>query len=126
MDAIKLNTMRDQPCQLPKLVPCCCAYGIAMKQGFLGLGWKVGGREIDKSKDNRASSLSVVKMKEVDDSDTGKLSDVGALGYQMIEGGPTSYAKLVTIESSRKSVNFRILLAPARNGADVAISLESV
>ncbi|GKB66414.1 putative reverse transcriptase domain-containing protein [Tanacetum coccineum] len=40
--------------------------------------------------------------------------------------GPTSYAKLVTREPGRKSVNFRILLTPARNGADVAISLESV
>ncbi|GKE28424.1 putative reverse transcriptase domain-containing protein [Tanacetum coccineum] len=35
-----------------------------------------------------------------------------------------SYAKLITGESSRKTVNFR--LSPARNGADVAISLESV
>ncbi|GJZ74398.1 retrotransposon protein, putative, ty1-copia subclass [Tanacetum coccineum] len=39
---------------------------------------------------------------------------------------PTSYAKLVTREPSRKSVNFRTLLAPAGSGADVAISLESV
>ncbi|GJS25033.1 hypothetical protein Tco_0453665 [Tanacetum coccineum] len=40
--------------------------------------------------------------------------------------GPTSYAKLVTVEPSRKSVNFLTLLAPEGNGADVAISLESV
>nr|GEZ44134.1 hypothetical protein [Tanacetum cinerariifolium] len=40
--------------------------------------------------------------------------------------GPASYAKLVTGEPSRKSVNFCILLAPAGNGPDVAISLESV
>ncbi|GJW90688.1 reverse transcriptase domain-containing protein [Tanacetum coccineum] len=40
--------------------------------------------------------------------------------------GPTSYAKLVTGEPSRKSVNFRTLLTPAGNEADVAISLESV
>ncbi|GKC27861.1 hypothetical protein Tco_1035155, partial [Tanacetum coccineum] len=39
--------------------------------------------------------------------------------------GPTSYAKLVTGEPSRKSVNFRTLLAPAGNGAHVVISLES-
>ncbi|GKC83605.1 hypothetical protein Tco_1139322, partial [Tanacetum coccineum] len=37
-----------------------------------------------------------------------------------------SYAKLITGEPSRKTVNFRTLLSPARNGADVAISLESV
>nr|GEX30331.1 hypothetical protein [Tanacetum cinerariifolium] len=36
--------------------------------------------------------------------------------------GPSSYAKLVTGEPSRKSVNFCILLAPAGNGPDVAIS----
>ncbi|GKD15346.1 putative reverse transcriptase domain-containing protein [Tanacetum coccineum] len=40
--------------------------------------------------------------------------------------GPTSYAKLVTKEPSMKSVNFRTLLAPAGNRADVVISLESV
>ncbi|GKD68432.1 reverse transcriptase domain-containing protein [Tanacetum coccineum] len=39
---------------------------------------------------------------------------------------PTSHAKLVTGESSRKSVNFRTLLAPAGNEDDVAISLHSV
>ncbi|GKD19335.1 hypothetical protein Tco_1208493 [Tanacetum coccineum] len=40
--------------------------------------------------------------------------------------GPTLYAKLVTGEQSRKSMTFRTLFAPAGNGADVAISLESV
>nr|GEY24690.1 putative reverse transcriptase domain-containing protein [Tanacetum cinerariifolium] len=40
--------------------------------------------------------------------------------------GPTPYAKLVTGEPSRKNVNFRTLLGPAGNRADVAISLESV
>ncbi|GKG19342.1 hypothetical protein Tco_0376441 [Tanacetum coccineum] len=37
-----------------------------------------------------------------------------------------SFAKLVTSEPSRKHVNFRTLLALSSNGADVAISLESV
>nr|GEV67233.1 hypothetical protein [Tanacetum cinerariifolium] len=40
--------------------------------------------------------------------------------------GTTSYAKLVNEKPSRKSVNFHALLALAGNGADVAISLESV
>ncbi|GJY62950.1 copia protein [Tanacetum coccineum] len=40
--------------------------------------------------------------------------------------GPTSYAKLVTSESSRKSVNFCTLTAPVGNGADVAIPLEYI
>ncbi|GKA46782.1 hypothetical protein Tco_0739665 [Tanacetum coccineum] len=40
--------------------------------------------------------------------------------------GPTSYAKLVTSESSRKSVNFRTFIAPGGNRYDVAIPLESI
>ncbi|GKF65732.1 hypothetical protein Tco_0192249 [Tanacetum coccineum] len=40
--------------------------------------------------------------------------------------GPTSYAKLVTEEPSRKSMNFHTLLAQEGNGVDVAILLESV
>nr|GEV54145.1 hypothetical protein [Tanacetum cinerariifolium] len=40
--------------------------------------------------------------------------------------GPTSYAKLVTGKPSRKSVNVRTLIAPAENGADVAILLVSI
>ncbi|GJS98198.1 zinc finger, CCHC-type containing protein [Tanacetum coccineum] len=44
----------------------------------------------------------------------------------LILSGPTSYAKLLTSEPSRKSVNFGTLIALARNEVDVAISLESV
>ncbi|GKA86329.1 retrotransposon protein, putative, ty1-copia subclass [Tanacetum coccineum] len=40
--------------------------------------------------------------------------------------GPGSFAKLVTGEPSRKTTNFRTLLWPAGNEADVAIFLESV
>ncbi|GJU15374.1 hypothetical protein Tco_1143340 [Tanacetum coccineum] len=39
---------------------------------------------------------------------------------------PTSYAKLVTGEPSRKSVNFRTLITPIENGADVAKPFESI
>ncbi|GKF95264.1 hypothetical protein Tco_0287999, partial [Tanacetum coccineum] len=38
----------------------------------------------------------------------------------------TSYAKLFTSESSRKSVNFRTLITPVGNRTDVVISLESI
>ncbi|GJX96974.1 pathogenesis-related leaf protein 4-like protein [Tanacetum coccineum] len=41
-----------------------------------------------------------------------------------IATGPVSYATLLNDNASRKSVNFRTLLAPAGNGADVAISKE--
>nr|GEU41862.1 retrotransposable element Tf2 [Tanacetum cinerariifolium] len=44
----------------------------------------------------------------------------------LIRSEPTSYAKLVIGEPSRKSVNFCTLIAPGGNGADVAISLESI
>ncbi|GJR48117.1 hypothetical protein Tco_1316220 [Tanacetum coccineum] len=40
--------------------------------------------------------------------------------------GTVSYAMLLKSETSRKSVNFHTLLSPAGNGADVAISIESV
>ncbi|GJX27972.1 hypothetical protein Tco_0236051 [Tanacetum coccineum] len=40
--------------------------------------------------------------------------------------GPTSYAKLVSGEASRKSLNFHILITHARNGADVVIPLDSI
>ncbi|GKC11044.1 hypothetical protein Tco_1007826 [Tanacetum coccineum] len=40
--------------------------------------------------------------------------------------GPVSFAKLVTREPRKKTVNFRTLLSPASNRSDVAISLESV
>ncbi|GJW72898.1 hypothetical protein Tco_0132268 [Tanacetum coccineum] len=55
----------------------------------------------------------------------GKESEGLNLSSNGIASSPSvSYAKLITGESSRKTVNFR--LSPARNGADVAISLESV
>nr|GEU86645.1 hypothetical protein [Tanacetum cinerariifolium] len=38
--------------------------------------------------------------------------------------GPTSYAKIVSDEPSRKSVNFHTLVAPAGNEAELAISVE--
>ncbi|GJW43656.1 hypothetical protein Tco_0072455 [Tanacetum coccineum] len=46
--------------------------------------------------------------------------------FAPIHLGPTSYAKLVTGEPSRKSVNFRTLITPMRNWTDVAIPLESI
>ncbi|GKA53485.1 beta-caryophyllene synthase [Tanacetum coccineum] len=46
--------------------------------------------------------------------------------FDPIRSRPTSYAKLVTGEPSRKSVNFRTLITPARNGVDVAVPLESI
>ncbi|GKA81269.1 zinc finger, CCHC-type containing protein [Tanacetum coccineum] len=42
------------------------------------------------------------------------------------KSGRTSYTKLVTSELSRKRVNFPTSITPVRNGADVAIPLESI
>nr|GEV45746.1 hypothetical protein [Tanacetum cinerariifolium] len=44
----------------------------------------------------------------------------------MMSPGPAPYAKLVTCEPSKKSVNFRTLITRVRNGANVAIPLESI
>nr|GEV70839.1 hypothetical protein [Tanacetum cinerariifolium] len=44
----------------------------------------------------------------------------------LISSGPTSYAKLVIGKPSRKSVNFRTLITPARNGVNVDVPLESI
>ncbi|GJX79681.1 hypothetical protein Tco_0327830 [Tanacetum coccineum] len=49
-----------------------------------------------------------------------------AIISRLVSSGPTSYANLVTGESSRKFVNFCTLLAPAGNEDDVVISLESI
>ncbi|GKC80725.1 hypothetical protein Tco_1131499 [Tanacetum coccineum] len=43
-----------------------------------------------------------------------------------IRSGPTSCAKLVTSESSRKSVNFHTLITAVGNSADVVVLLESI
>ncbi|GKD16849.1 hypothetical protein Tco_1206007 [Tanacetum coccineum] len=43
-----------------------------------------------------------------------------------LTSAPTSYAKLVTGEIIKKSVNFRTLITPARNGAEVVVPLESI
>ncbi|GKA34867.1 putative receptor-like protein kinase [Tanacetum coccineum] len=43
----------------------------------------------------------------------------------LISFAPTSYAKLVSGETSKKSVNFRTFITPVRDGADVVVLLES-
>ncbi|GKB21687.1 hypothetical protein Tco_0855610 [Tanacetum coccineum] len=43
-----------------------------------------------------------------------------------LTSAPTSYAKLVTGETSKKSVNFRTLITPTGNGAEVTVPLESI
>ncbi|GKE08099.1 hypothetical protein Tco_1411650, partial [Tanacetum coccineum] len=88
------------------------------------------------------SSLGGHTVEKVIDSRNNKGTREGNLGQTSINtfdlhttdpnnsspslSGPTLYAKLVTGEPSRKSVNFYTLPAPTRNGADVAISLESI
>ncbi|GJR24064.1 hypothetical protein Tco_0972591 [Tanacetum coccineum] len=46
--------------------------------------------------------------------------------YDMMLSRPTSYAKLVTSEPSRKSMNFCTLITPARNKAGVVALMESI
>nr|GFC30451.1 hypothetical protein [Tanacetum cinerariifolium] len=54
------------------------------------------------------------------------VSPIDPNNFVLIFSRLTSYAKLVTEESSRKSVYFRTLLAPAGNGADVATLLDFI
>ncbi|GKA70712.1 hypothetical protein Tco_0776851, partial [Tanacetum coccineum] len=56
----------------------------------------------------------------VTDKPTTDLNNIG-----LILAGSTSYAKLVTGETSRKSVNFCTLITPAENRTNVVVPLES-
>ncbi|GKC80361.1 hypothetical protein Tco_1131135 [Tanacetum coccineum] len=60
----------------------------------------------------------------VEGSVTESPTDLNKSGLSFL--GPTSYAKLVTNESSRKSVNFRTLITLAQNKVDVNVPLESI
>ncbi|GKB27264.1 hypothetical protein Tco_0866665 [Tanacetum coccineum] len=60
------------------------------------------------------------------DSLAGKKTFTATDNSTPIRSGPTSYAKLVIGESSRKDVKFRTLISPTGNKADVAIPLESI
>ncbi|GKD44933.1 putative reverse transcriptase domain-containing protein [Tanacetum coccineum] len=73
---------------------------------------KEGGAKLDRNSNMASLNSGLATSTELD-------TNVGLLW-------PTSYAKLVTGETSRKSVNFYNLIAPVWNGANVAISLESI
>ncbi|GJZ46981.1 hypothetical protein Tco_0600813, partial [Tanacetum coccineum] len=61
---------------------------------------------------------------KVIDSGNNKGTQEGNVGHTPFSS--TADPNIVTSEPSRKSVNFRTLIAPAGNRADVAISLESI
>ncbi|GKA18655.1 hypothetical protein Tco_0698570 [Tanacetum coccineum] len=89
-----------------------------MKSGFL----TPGGRGVKEKE-----GLNAGKTISGGESSCNTLSDTHVdLDTNVGLSAPTSYTKLVTGEPSRKSMNFRTLIAPAGNGADVAISLESI
>ncbi|GJW62065.1 putative reverse transcriptase domain-containing protein [Tanacetum coccineum] len=73
---------------------------------------KEGGAKLDRNSNMASLNSRLATSTELD-------TNVGLLW-------PTSYAKLVTSETSRKSMNFQNLIAPVMIGADVAISLESI
>ncbi|GJY71973.1 hypothetical protein Tco_0475676 [Tanacetum coccineum] len=74
------------------------------------------GAGIDKNSNKKKDSIKV---------DSGSKS-IPSANYALIRSGPTANAKLVTGESSRKSVNFRTFIVPGGNRDDVAIPLESI
>nr|GEW19536.1 hypothetical protein [Tanacetum cinerariifolium] len=60
------------------------------------------------------------------DAVRGNRSGVNAVPNSTTSNKGTSYAKLFTSESSRKSVNFLILIRPVGNRIDVAVPVESI
>ncbi|GJU24937.1 putative reverse transcriptase domain-containing protein [Tanacetum coccineum] len=77
--------------------------------------------------DSSSGTTNVTSTLESLGNTFGKESEGLNLSSNGIASSPSiSYAKLITGEPSRKTVNFRTLLSPARNGANVAISLEYV
>ncbi|GJU15747.1 hypothetical protein Tco_1143713, partial [Tanacetum coccineum] len=63
---------------------------------------------------------------QINENMSGPTANVTVLPTGLISSGPTSYAKLVTGETSNKSVNFCTLITPAGNGAEVVVPLESI
>ncbi|GJW18944.1 hypothetical protein Tco_0026380 [Tanacetum coccineum] len=94
--------------------------------------WGEGEAEKQHSSANDSIKDTVLVSSAVDELDSGNfvLSTANEVTkeFDLIEKPKSlvSFAKLVTGESSRKSVNSRTLLASTGNGADVAISVESV
>ncbi|GKB02149.1 reverse transcriptase domain-containing protein [Tanacetum coccineum] len=104
-----------------------------MERGFLSQKGSEGGRGVKEKNqvlDNVTAKDVVVPHVEgnvdrstttlIEGTVTNSPTDPNKSGLSF--SGPTSYAKLVTREPSRKSVNFPTLLTLAGNGVDVAIS----
>nr|GEV43688.1 hypothetical protein [Tanacetum cinerariifolium] len=82
---------------------------------------------VNNGMDSGPSTTNVTSALESLGNTFGKESDGLNSSPTGIASSPSvSYAKLVTRELGRKSVNFRTLLASTGNEADVAISLESI
>ncbi|GJY80969.1 putative reverse transcriptase domain-containing protein [Tanacetum coccineum] len=84
-----------------------------------------GGRGV---KEKRGGSIDV-SAKDNDENMSGPTANVAnnvIISPMGLTSAPTSYAKLVTGETSKKSVNFRTLITPAGNGAEVTVPLESI
>ncbi|GKE23526.1 hypothetical protein Tco_1435038 [Tanacetum coccineum] len=60
---------------------------------------------------------------QIDENISGPTTNVTILPTGLIPFGPTSYTKVVTGMTSKKSVNFRTLITLAGNGAKVAVPL---
>ncbi|GKD92763.1 hypothetical protein Tco_1372600, partial [Tanacetum coccineum] len=103
------------------------AYVIGMERRFFSQKEKQHSSANDAAKDIVVISSSAVdepvvaveNTKDVNVGHTPISSTVDLISY-------TSYAKLFIGESSRKSLNFRTLITPTRNGTDVAVLLESI
>nr|GEW49943.1 hypothetical protein [Tanacetum cinerariifolium] len=87
---------------------------------------------VSTKKNDRGTKDSSDAMKTQSDENingptaNGVVANVTILPKDLIPSGPTSYAKLVIGITSKKSVNFRTLVTPKRNEAEVVFPFESI
>ncbi|GJV91217.1 hypothetical protein Tco_1539030 [Tanacetum coccineum] len=94
------------------------------------IGEKVTGTNKGTQKENVGQCLTSIKSTALNEGNVSinviDLPTIDPIKSGLCLSGSTSYAKLVTSEPSKKSVNFCTLIAPKGNEADVAILVEFV
>ncbi|GJV14095.1 hypothetical protein Tco_1359418 [Tanacetum coccineum] len=88
-----------------------------MEKGFLN------GRGVKEKETNGQSRSKLANLNVAEVVESNKVQASSASSYANLNDASL---KTITSEPSRKSVNFRTLLALTDNGADVAISMESI
>ncbi|GKF73271.1 hypothetical protein Tco_0219603, partial [Tanacetum coccineum] len=99
-------------------------FGLGLDSGFLPLVDVTGTIQVQDGSvlSSPAVDEPVVAAGNTKDVNVGPTSISGTVDSDL----GTSYAKLFTDESSRKSVNFRTLITAAGNATDMVVPLESI